>query len=434
MPNVEGSKDPLLDLLIESLPSYNSSESSNDLLFQNLCDMKLNEEEETEVSSLMTYPSAIAGSLPSQAAGTFMLTSSAPPENQLMNYLCFTRLNSKLQAYFENVYIPKISVIPVVRQSWSCLFWKSFHYPPVMHISMALSLGSLFYDAELLAYNGKKEPVLGLNDPLNYKEMAELHYQEFLRCSRTSNGCQSKNFANIFTYISTATLHVLYHVTSICGSFCDPHFFKLARTGSSMYKESIQVVEFEQTNENYYQNDLFFECAQLPDNLVVNSEKDGVAEYLDMSYYCSHSTPVVAQSIWLFFPSYLYQIIEQQTFESDETYQNLQINFEILKRSIDMLRREYNLVYNNYKPESDSLRVLLRWPSLISEDLFEPLRLQDPRLLIVIAHFIVLLRSLDFDQLIPKSKLQHQVANIGTILDHNWSPWLDLPKRCVGLL
>lgn len=369
---------------------------------------------------------AVNGDL-NPVSNVLTLQSNVNPAKDFPNYISHTHINTNLLKFLKVNYFNRLSTNEKITKPWIFLIGEFPLYPYTMNISMSVALLSLYYDSLQLQNFTEVEPVLQLSDPDQYKNLLELHFKEFVSGFDIYKVTQSRDLMELFSYIASNILHLLYYVLAPNYSMCDPTFYSIMSTGSKMYQDLMPYV--------VAVGDSGLKVDSTTAKNVERRPTIYVPEVcLDLFYYRAKSQKAPENlAPGFFFPEYLFSMVEVQDFDTQSSAQLLQLNSEALLESINTLKSEYTLVHNAPKSERDSLRVLLRWPLLVPCSFVKLLESQDQRALIVVAHFILLLLSLEYEKIIPNIMLQQEISVIESVLDENWAPWISVPKRAVGL-
>lgn len=347
------------------------------------------------------------------------------------SYMDHTKINNKLLEYFTTVLCFKFSSSPEMARAWASSTSICFKFSHLFHMIASVSALSIYHD---LVSGAAEDETIGFKNPQDYLLIDQMNYSQYLEVFNAPTH-QDKTPSEIFSYLGAAMLQLYRYLLSPTTTVCDAQFYRITGELCGIFDSIISATHV--------------------DSKVSEAEKSLLI------YYSPFFTPRVVPKSSSFFPMYLYSLcqgnyaasnsdiirdyasfqevmeLEYQKGPVTTDCQSLQSKSDIsdvIRLTINLLRREYILVYNDEKPEQDAIRVFTRWPSLVTSRFASLLSEHNERAMIIVAHYLALLGSLDFDNLLPRAALIEEVQKIDSILEDNWKPWLDLPKRVFNLL
>ncbi|GME77723.1 unnamed protein product [Ambrosiozyma monospora] len=316
--------------------------------------------------------------LPSQQPEKFTRFPALFKDTNMNNYRIYSQIDFQFVEYYTTQYYMKLSKYFPVQKAFLNIFGHSFTFPHLIHIIMGLVSLDFYHNASRL-YVEQKDGRMTLKPKIpeaklimernSYLKLSEFHQTKSISLFRKHLKVEDEHEG--MTTLTASVLQFMYYIFSPNYKFIDEGFFNLASGISHIY-QSTKKRKFFNTQD------------------VIPSESLKI-----ITKPIPYTKEELAQA---YAPIYLYGLLDQTEFEtSPESCQRLDKNRDTLKAAIDSLLDCFYETTKAKNPETDFLNILIRWTidhALIPQFQYLVVVERDPRSLIIMAHFLMLLSSM----------------------------------------
>ncbi|ODV95311.1 hypothetical protein PACTADRAFT_33885 [Pachysolen tannophilus NRRL Y-2460] len=351
------------------------------------------------------------------------------------SYLSDSTITIKLMHYFSKIYYKKLPTYSSKQKSWFSLFsYFGLEYDHVLHMLLAVSVLDL-YNLKIYTHKVSKDDLLNLTNDEDYLKIAQQHSSESLR-KLQNNLCKTDD--DMSKKSSTAVVDLATSLANLLYIFLNP----LHKLGDSIFYNMSKLIR-----EIFMKNSFVISTKKFEYQSFNNATVDWYSRNIGLTNLFVKSKSEVQMS---FLPVYLFGLVNLTTFNIYDSYDDNETQSKLIsdaqQKSIYMLfaelinlGRKIDFIEEN---EPDLIRVLLRWPVSIPCSFIESLAQRNPISLIIVAHYIMFLCSNyicavsngQFKEDYFDEIFKNEISYIDDLLDYKWKPWIDVPKRVVGLL
>ncbi|GMG21591.1 unnamed protein product [Ambrosiozyma monospora] len=316
--------------------------------------------------------------LPSQQPEKFTRFPALFKDPNMLNYRLYSQIDFQFVEYYTTQYYMKLSKYFPVQKAFLNIFGHSFTFPHLIHIIMGLVSLDFYHNASKL-YVEQKNGRMTLKPKIpeaklimerdSYLKFSEFHQTKSISLFRKHLKVEDEHEG--MTTLTASVLQFMYYIFSPNYKFIDEGFFNLASGISHIY-QSTKRRKFFNTQD------------------VIPSESLKI-----ITKPIPYTKQELAQA---YAPIYLYGLLDPTPFEtSPQSLERLRENQKTYKAAIQSLLDCFYETTKLENPETDFLNILIRWTidhALIPQFQHLVVVEKDPRSLIIMAHFLMLLSSM----------------------------------------
>ncbi len=340
-------------------------------------------------------------------------------------FLEWSTMDLQLILHFSTSFYLRLSTKPVLRNIW-CTALPPLAYKYNYLMRMLLAISALDFE-----YNAPNDKKLVHNGRSHYDFLAKYHQtkslEDFKYCLHPQNSDEA------IAVMCTSFFNLIFLTASPEHRLSDADFFKIAKGIKPVFFESQAAIAssvfapliqfYGPKNGNIKSSDFPHYLYQLLNIQDFETERLTLKEFTEIptiegfSFDFYNRTPVLSSS----------SQSSRNITANENTYRNNLLFSHVYLSAISDLEREFSNIYNIEDPETDYISVISRWVSFVPNEFVTLIDQDDPRALIIVAHFIMLLYSLpNIWWLTP---LQDELDYIeARIRSQEWARFLKLPR------